>query len=144
MSLSGVYIALNQDCTLAKIGYSGDICERIRQLRCIGGSRVTPVGYITGGREQESNLHRQFKIHRVCGEWFHYCDALRELVSDNPMPFLSSSWVMVGARIPMQLAQQLLMHCRENGIKVQTVITDALRDYLRLESLRPKPARKSK
>lgn len=64
-----------------KIGISRDV---ERRLKDVGAHLVTPptcLGFIEGGRGLERHVHGLLAEHRIQGEWFSDCVAVRALVN---------------------------------------------------------------
>lgn len=66
-------------CGSIKIGRARNVAYRIRDLQCANPQRLTLLAVaIDGGRE--AGYHRQFKDHRLHGEWFSpHPDILAEI-----------------------------------------------------------------
>jgi hypothetical protein len=72
-----VYVILNQDSGLFKIGITNNLKERFRQLKNQSGANLHLLlslgcerGYDERNKVLESWLHEQYKPKRVVGEWF--------------------------------------------------------------------------
>jgi len=64
-----VYLMLDNNSSLIKIGYSKDPGYRERTLHSQQ-PQIEIIGYWRGNMEQERTLHSQFKEKRIRGEWF--------------------------------------------------------------------------
>jgi len=53
-----------------KIGFSGDITERVRQLRYTTGLDLELLAWFPATLSVERDLHKRFAASRVRGEWF--------------------------------------------------------------------------
>lgn len=53
-----------------KIGSAKDVGKRMKQLQTGCPDKIQVVKLISGGRDVEASLHRQFARHRAVGEWF--------------------------------------------------------------------------
>lgn len=62
-----------------KIGYSVDPGGRLRELQSGSPYWLVLRHSIEGDRTRENELHRQFKEHRLGGEWFTPCPELMEI-----------------------------------------------------------------
>ena len=70
-----------------KIGYtSGKPEKRMRDLRVAMFAELELVGFIEGDRALEKSLHRQFKEHKIRGEWFDFAGAVAEYIKGLPEP----------------------------------------------------------
>lgn len=54
-----------------KIGFTGNLAQRLRDLENSGGPGLDFLGSMPGTRQDEQWLHRRFASSRVVGEWFH-------------------------------------------------------------------------
>lgn len=71
-----------------KIGYSKDPVKRIKQLQTGHPHKIGCEGWIEVGTEKDAQqvehaYHTMFKKQRIRdnGEWFHYSDGIKELIS---------------------------------------------------------------
>lgn len=74
------------DGELIKIGYtSGHIKNRIQQLSTGNGRKIYELGYVTGGKQLEGELHKLFGTQRVSpnSEWFVPDEELLSFINDN-------------------------------------------------------------
>jgi hypothetical protein len=55
---------------LYKIGFSGNLRKRLRQIETASGSKVQLISSVAGDEKLESQLHRLFEDSRQVGEWF--------------------------------------------------------------------------
>jgi hypothetical protein len=79
----GVYFLFHVEAELVKIGVSGNVCDRFRQLRHKYKQRIQYLGCISGAdRHIEKRLHRLFAAQRVCREWFTVSSRLYAAVAD--------------------------------------------------------------
>ncbi len=53
-----------------KIGYSKSPKQRIHNLRSANSEKLTLIGTVSGSRDKELLLHKQFKHLLISGEWF--------------------------------------------------------------------------
>lgn len=67
-SKTSVYFARSGD--RIKIGFTGDLDQRMACLSAMSCQPVTLLTYVPGGREKESHFHRRFAALRLHGEWF--------------------------------------------------------------------------
>lgn len=73
-----VYLLLNPQSGLLKIGYSRDHTKRIADLSRQNGVQLLILGLIRGDRKLEADLHRRFSSRRKLGEWFSEYVGIRE------------------------------------------------------------------
>jgi hypothetical protein len=81
MSQSYVYFAKAGD--RVKIGSAKDVGKRMKQLQTGCPDKIQVVKLISGGRDVEASLHRQFARHRAVGEWFKIEGALATYLEDR-------------------------------------------------------------
>ncbi len=74
-----------------KIGYSGCVSRRLRQVRYTTAYRTIVAATARGGMSRETHYHARFAEHRLEGEWFTLhpdiideIDRLRPLNPENP------------------------------------------------------------
>lgn len=76
-----VYLARSDDAPqLVKIGISGDLPARMRELRCVAVATIERP--YREAAELERDLHARFAADRVAGEWFWYTPAIRAVVDE--------------------------------------------------------------
>jgi hypothetical protein len=68
---------------LVKIGYSGDVERRIRQLVAENATSVKLLGTIRGGRQTERALHRALRCFHSHGEWYYPNDLLSKYIRNR-------------------------------------------------------------
>lgn len=79
-----VYFA--RDCDLVKIGFTGQLRNRLVSIKSkIGGRKLELLGTLPGGRELERQLHTRFAHLRQHGEWFTLTDEIREFIASDPI-----------------------------------------------------------
>ncbi len=75
-ALTGVvYFAWSDERKSIKIGYTMNLVERMRKLRCV------PLVTVTGGPDLERYLHGYFADQRLDGEWFALSGGLLEYLA---------------------------------------------------------------
>jgi hypothetical protein len=79
-----VYIAFDSYSDTYKIGYTGNINNRLKQLR-IGNPYLSILYFVNGGRTLERKLHSIFEVNKVDGEWFK--------LSSKDIEFLKSDYL---------------------------------------------------
>lgn len=62
-----------------KIGWTTSLEERIDALQTGCPFRLRVLAAIEGTKQDEAAYHRQFAEHRMRGEWFKNCEAIRDL-----------------------------------------------------------------
>jgi hypothetical protein len=65
-----VYFLQRESGGAIKIGVAGDIKKRMSALQTAFPDRLRVLGTQSGGRDEETALHRRFAAHRLHGEWF--------------------------------------------------------------------------
>lgn len=66
-----VYFVQSEASSLIKIGVSGDVARRVRQISgTLFGEVLRILATEPGGRDRERTLHDRFHFARVKGEWF--------------------------------------------------------------------------
>jgi len=75
-----VYFLLSNN--LIKIGFTIDVQKRISCIRTMSPSPVKLLGFMEGGRDKESALHKKFASTRMHGEWFKKTDSLLNLIRE--------------------------------------------------------------
>lgn len=60
-----------------KIGFSRNPRDRVRGLATGAPAKLNFLGEVAGPISLETSLHRHLRNHRVSGEWFRDCDAVR-------------------------------------------------------------------
>lgn len=74
---------------LIKIGHTTNLRARLRSLRTASPTELRVLLIIPGTRDNEQELHRKFSAHRVGGEWFSACDAIKEFISSRQTPVVA-------------------------------------------------------
>jgi len=64
-----------------KVGYTKQPERRLRSLQATDMEPLTTLGVIDGDRTTEKHLHEMLREHRLRGEWFQDCDAVRILIT---------------------------------------------------------------
>lgn len=77
---SFVYLFVDRDRHLVKIGISQDPDKRLAELRHAHGTTIELLGVLAGDRDLERELHREFADQREYGEWFRGCQRIEDLV----------------------------------------------------------------
>ena len=74
-----IYFIQSGRSRFVKIGYcAGDPNTRLAQLQCGNPETLTLLAVKSGGKDAESYWHSRFSHLRVRGEWFEWCDEIRE------------------------------------------------------------------
>ncbi len=81
-----VYMVQNQTTGAVKIGYSGDLPNRIRALQTGSGANLHILRVIPGAKATETWLHRRFSQYRLRGEWFAFHPDMLEVVAPDEVP----------------------------------------------------------
>jgi Meiotically up-regulated gene 113 len=64
-----------------KIGRAIDVPSRLKQLQTGTPHELRTLLVLNGDREME--MHDRFSRHRIRGEWFHWCDEIRNFINEN-------------------------------------------------------------
>jgi hypothetical protein len=64
-----------------KIGRAIDVASRLKSLQTGTPHELRTLLVLNGDREME--MHGRFSKHRIRGEWFHWCDEIRQFIDDN-------------------------------------------------------------
>lgn len=102
--MTEVYFARRADGTgPIKIGVSGYVAHRLRQLSCNMKTEIVALATASGGFRDEARLHRQFANDRLEGEWFSPSDSVLSglahmLATGNLPPQISEDREAVMAR----------------------------------------------
>lgn len=59
-----------------KIGFATDVKDRVKTLQIASPERLRVIRQIKGNIAVERWLHKNFKKHRLNGEWFSFCDEM--------------------------------------------------------------------
>lgn len=68
--MNTVYFVQGEGGGLIKIGWTGNLKVRFRNLQCGIGEKLRLLADVPGGAEVEEYLHNNFEHLRVSGEWF--------------------------------------------------------------------------
>lgn len=107
MSATVYFIAdgnFNRDGTPVKIGYTGDVKKRLRQLQNAHPKPLTLAFGLThedlkAVRDLEKALHRFFRSDLIQGEWFRATPEMRDfadVVYENPDIAIELVWDKLG------------------------------------------------
>lgn len=80
--MTGQIYFLSNSMGAIKIGYSRSLKSRMRSLQTSAAMKLDVIALIPGGRDLESFIHRSLTAHRLNGEWFRDCDAVRAFIAD--------------------------------------------------------------
>ena len=64
-----------------KIGRAIDVASRLKSLQTGTPHELRTLLVLDGDREME--MHDRFARHRIRGEWFHWCDEIRQFIDEN-------------------------------------------------------------
>lgn len=81
--LSFVYFIASDDAHV-KIGYTGDIDQRLASLQNATPAKLRVLAMMHGAVAVERELHEAFGAFRIHGEWFRREGALAELLENAP------------------------------------------------------------
>lgn len=75
------FVSAVQNQDLIKIGYTTNLVARLRSLRTSSPDELQIHLVITGSRQDEQNLHRQFASSHVRREWFKRAKAIDDFIA---------------------------------------------------------------
>jgi hypothetical protein len=79
-----VYFIEAKGMGLIKIGWTAnDVGGRLGDLACASPAELVVLGLREGAMAAERQLHRDFAEHRVRGEWFRDCPAIRDYIREH-------------------------------------------------------------
>lgn len=84
-----IYFFENTANKLIKIGTSANVTLRHYQIQETVGSPVRVLGVMEGDEKIERDLHNQFAVDRILGEWFRLSDPLSAFITQNCKPYES-------------------------------------------------------
>lgn len=79
-----VYFVQIGNADRVKIGFSGNLKNRLQSMATVSSEVVTLLGHIEGDKKMESDLHTRFASYRIRGEWFHLSGDLLAYVLSLP------------------------------------------------------------
>ena len=65
-----------------KIGYATNVRSRLANLQTANSAPLQLLGYITGDKSKEAELHREFSDARIAGEWFRPTESLMGYIEE--------------------------------------------------------------
>ena len=74
-----IYFILSGD-TAVKIGYTTNLDLRLSTLQSSNPEELKTYRVVNGSMLKERRLHRIFKHQHIRGEWFRWCDEIREAI----------------------------------------------------------------
>lgn len=80
---SVVYFVSLDDPSKVKIGWTGNLRQKLTTFRNSTPSEPTVHLTLLGGYDLEQQMHRRFKAHRIVREWFRFSDEMKEFVAQN-------------------------------------------------------------
>jgi len=87
------FIQCNGDGGPIKIGRSGDVQRRRRDLQSQYPFTLRILGFIRG--DYEKQFHKRFAAHRIRGEWFHAAPEILRLAALS-VPLIAAESAKVG------------------------------------------------
>jgi len=75
------YFVQGPPLTPVKIGRARDVARRVASLQTGSPHELRVLLVLEGDREEE--MHWAFAKHRLRGEWFYWCDEIREFIRDR-------------------------------------------------------------
>ena len=85
MSDGFVYFIQEEETGRIKIGFSENPFQRLKELQTGNSSKMTLIGQIEGGADEENNIHREFAEERIRenGEWFRPSERLTNYIKQR-------------------------------------------------------------
>lgn len=81
-----VYLITCREIGMVKIGVAFDPFARLKTLQTAFPLDLKVEALIQGSFKLEKELHAQFAVHRVRGEWFRLCPAIESLIDKDNLP----------------------------------------------------------
>lgn len=78
-----VYFAQDLENYKVKIGFTTDYQTRLKALQTGSPNVLEMVLVLKGGTAYEKVLHKKFKKYNFRGEWFTYCEEIRDFIKEN-------------------------------------------------------------
>lgn len=100
-----IYFAQGVDGGPIKIGHSTSPFERLRALNTASAERLAIIALFPGSEFDERRLHAALAEHRLNGEWFRDCEAVRAVIAPrDPAPKPAPVDALVKTRDALTLA----------------------------------------
>jgi KilA-N domain/Meiotically up-regulated gene 113 len=80
-----VYFILDSVTNLIKIGYTHSLNARFSGFQCGNPNPLEILGYCSGGKKEETRIHREFAEYRVTGEWFKDIQVIRDFIASQKL-----------------------------------------------------------
>jgi hypothetical protein len=109
-----VYFIRSADGSRIKIGTTGRLAHRLRQLEIEYGHGLVVIGVMEGFREDEAKLHRRFSHHRVEGEWFLASEELQTFITENAEPWEPVK--LVGIKVDKWVIERAKLVAKNKGV----------------------------
>lgn len=80
-----VYFMLLKEKNLIKIGSTFNVKNRLEAIRNMipDGKSLRVEYFCSGGMNEERKLHNKFSKYRKTGEWFEYCDDIKNYIKEK-------------------------------------------------------------
>lgn len=91
-----IYFFQSEDDGPIKIGVTTrPVNSRLSGIQADSPTKIKALGYIIGGIDKETELHRRFEAYRLHGEWFSPHPDILNFIKDNafPCPEPNKKWV---------------------------------------------------
>jgi hypothetical protein len=75
-----VYIVRPGARNIVKIGHTGNIHKRIKEMQISSPERILLIATIEGGEREERQIHTRLRSERIRGEWFKLSKPVREFL----------------------------------------------------------------
>ena len=69
-----VYLIVDEEQMVCKIGYSDNSYERLKQLQTSNPNKLIIVSIIEGDIDLEQSIHNKFKNYHIKREWFYFSE----------------------------------------------------------------------
>jgi hypothetical protein len=89
MTSPTVYFIQPVDGGPIKVGIAVDVEERLRKLQMGNWVRLRIIATCPGGRAQEKRLHKEWRKHRVHGEWFSPVREVMAWIAEYATPYVT-------------------------------------------------------
>jgi hypothetical protein len=73
-----------------KIGYSKNIKSRLSTIQTSIPEKIKLLGFISGDKVKEKELHKKFNLYHIRGEWFRCSSTLIDYINTHSEMILSN------------------------------------------------------
>jgi hypothetical protein len=142
-----VYFIQRVDSGLIKIGITGNVRRRFKQLQGHGFGNLIVLGFCPGKTGYERKLHREFAEFRKTGEWFVPSTAILEFIQTHTEPMIDplrpetkrkpkslderkSQPRLPSVVVTRDFLRDIHAYCAENNIEMSELIRGMLADRI--------------